>query len=90
VSDSVQPVHSWNDSQITDGRLALSSAFAIAGTMVGGSAIIDAVAAQNFRKLRRETPCLRSISPSVLSFFMVGSARALESFFSIVLLYQAS
>ena len=29
VSDSVQPVHSWKDSQMTDGRRACSSACAM-------------------------------------------------------------
>ncbi len=57
VSDSVQPVHSWNDSQMTEGRRACSSACAMRGTIAGGSASSDAVAAQYFMKPRRETPC---------------------------------
>ena len=56
VSDSVQPVHSWNDSQITDGRRACSSALAILGTRAGGSASNEAVAEQYFRNPRRDTP----------------------------------
>ena len=56
VSDSVQPVHSWKDIQITDGRFACSSDLAIAGTIVGGSAIREAVAEQNFRKPRLDIP----------------------------------
>jgi hypothetical protein len=58
-------VHSWKDSQMTEGRLAFSSVDAMTGIIDGGRAIIDAVAAQNFRKLRRDTPCSRSDSPSV-------------------------
>jgi hypothetical protein len=65
VNDSVQPVHSWNDNQITEGRLAFSKALAMLGIMAGGNAIMDAVVAQNFMKLRRETPCLRNVSPKV-------------------------
>ena len=65
VSDSVQPVHSWNDNQITEGRRAFSSAAAMAGTMLGGNAISEAVAAQNFRNPRRVTPWRRSSSPKV-------------------------
>ena len=53
---------------MTDGLLAFSSACAIVGIIDGGNAIIDAVAAQNLRKLRRDIPWLRSASPSVLSF----------------------
>jgi hypothetical protein len=49
-------VHSWNESQITDGRRACSSAAATFGIIIGGSAIIDAMAAQNFMKPRRDTP----------------------------------
>ena len=66
VSDSVQPVHSWKDNQITEGRRAFSRAAAMAGAMDGGSAIIEAVAAQNLRKPRRDTPCSRRLSPRVL------------------------
>ena len=71
VSDSVQPVHSWNDSQITYGRMAFSSAAAMAGTMLGGNAIIEAVAAQNFRNPRRVIPCRRRASPKVSSFDII-------------------
>jgi hypothetical protein len=65
VSDSVQPVHSWNDSQITDGRRALANASAMAGAMLAGSAINDAVMEQNFKNARRLTPWLCSTSPKV-------------------------
>ena len=68
VNDSVQPVHSWNDNQITEGLLAFSIALAIMGIMDGGNAIIDAVVAQNFIKLRRETPWLFNASPRVPFF----------------------
>ena len=68
VSDSVQPVHSWNDSQITDGRLALISASAIAVAVPGGSAISDAIAVQNFRNARRLTPCCARRSPRSFVF----------------------
>jgi hypothetical protein len=50
---------------MTEGRRAFSRAAAIADVMVGGSAIIEAVAAQNFRKPRRVTPCSRKLSPRV-------------------------
>ena len=50
VSASVQPVHSWKESQMTEGLLACSSASAMAGTIPGGNAIKDAVAEQNFDK----------------------------------------
>jgi hypothetical protein len=43
VNDSVQPVHSWNDSQITDCRRALANPWAMAVAAVGGKAIIEAV-----------------------------------------------
>ena len=42
VNDSVQPVHSWKDSQITDCRLALARPSAMAVAAEGGSAIIEA------------------------------------------------
>jgi hypothetical protein len=51
---------------MTEGRRAFSRPAASADTAVGGSAIIDAVAAQNFRKPRRLTPCLLSRSPNVI------------------------
>jgi hypothetical protein len=35
VMDSVQPVHSWNGSQITEGRLVAAGAAAIASAMAG-------------------------------------------------------
>ena len=69
VRDSVQPVHSWKDSQITDGRLALTSASAIAVAVPGGSAIRDAIAVQNFRNARRLMPCCARRSPFSVSFW---------------------
>jgi hypothetical protein len=63
-------VHSWKDSQITDGRLAFSSAAATVEIMLGGSAIIEAVAAQNFRNPRLETPRLLKLSPRVVESAM--------------------
>jgi hypothetical protein len=72
VSDSVQPVHSWKESQITEGRLAFSSAAAMAGTMPGGIAIMEAVAVQNLRNPRRLIPCRRMTSPRVSFFAMSG------------------
>ncbi len=82
VSDSVQPVHSWNDIQITDGRFAFSNAFAIDGIMAGGIAIADAMAAQNFMKLRRETPWLRkaSLSGPCLRLSLVRALRLSGNF----------
>ena len=65
VSDSVQPVHSCIDNQISDGRFAASSAAATRGIMLGGNAISDVVAAQNFKKLRRDTPRRARASPRV-------------------------
>ncbi len=65
VNDSVQPVHSWKGSQMTEGRFAFSSDWATADTIDGGRAIIEVMVAQNFMKPRRETPCCSSISPSV-------------------------
>jgi hypothetical protein len=44
---------------MTEGRRAVSSARAICGIIMGGSAINDAVDAQNLRKPRRETPRMR-------------------------------
>jgi hypothetical protein len=61
----VQPVHSWKGSQITEGRRATSSAAAMRGTMDGGSAMSDALVAQNLRNCLRETPRARRYSPSV-------------------------
>jgi hypothetical protein len=72
VRDSVQPVHSWNDSQITDGRRALANASAMAGAMLAGSAINDAVMEQNFKNARRLTPWLCSTSPKVDAFAIEG------------------
>ena len=66
--DSVQPVHSWNGSQMTDGRRAFSSASAIRGTSAAGSAIAEAAVVQNIRKSRRETPLARRYSPTVVAF----------------------
>jgi cell division FtsZ-interacting protein ZapD len=66
VIDSVQPVHSWNGSQMTDGRLvaacAAASADAMARPATGGRAIMDARVAQYFENVRRLTPCRASVS----------------------------
>jgi hypothetical protein len=43
----------------------------MAGTMPGGNAIIEAVAAQNFRNPRREIPCRRRAAPKVSSFDII-------------------
>jgi hypothetical protein len=43
VIDSVQPVHSWKDNQITDWRRALASPCAMAVAAVGGRVRIEAV-----------------------------------------------
>ena len=43
ASDSVQPVHSWNDSQITDWRRAWAKLSAIVAAAAGGSAISEAM-----------------------------------------------
>ena len=56
---------------MTEGRRAFSRAAAMAEAMVGGSAIIEAVAAQNFRKPRRDTPCSRKLSPRVLEVAII-------------------
>jgi hypothetical protein len=56
VSDSVHPVHSWKESQITQGRFAFSRAAATAGTALGGNAIKEASVAQNFKNPRRLIP----------------------------------
>jgi hypothetical protein len=50
---------------MTEGLRTFSSVSAMTGIMDGGRAIREAVVAQNLRKLRRDTPWLRSISPSV-------------------------
>ncbi len=60
VSDSVQPVHSWKESQITEGRRALPRAAAIFSAASAGSAIMVASPAQNLRNSRRPIPCRRS------------------------------
>jgi hypothetical protein len=52
----VQPVHSWNGSQITDGRRVAAIASAIARPADGGKAIIEASVAQYLRKVRRVMP----------------------------------
>ena len=59
---------------MTDGRLAFSIAAATALTMLGGNAIMDAVAAQNFMNPRRLTPCARRTSPTVLLAAMLCSS----------------
>ncbi len=64
VMDSVQPVHSWNGSQITEGRRACASAAATRGTIADDSPISAAVVVQNCRKSRRVTPRERRNSPS--------------------------
>jgi hypothetical protein len=61
----VQPVHSWNDNQMTDGRRAVANASATCEIADGGIAISDAVAEQNLRKPRRDTPCACKYSPKV-------------------------
>jgi hypothetical protein len=50
---------------MTDGLRACSNALAMADVMEGGRAIMEAVAAQNFRKPRRVTPCSRKLSRRV-------------------------
>jgi hypothetical protein len=55
VMDSVQPVHSWNGNQITDGRLTAAGAAASrfrhgAAPRTGASAIMDAKVAQYFEE----------------------------------------
>jgi cell division FtsZ-interacting protein ZapD len=66
VIDSVQPVHSWNGSQMTEGRLvaacAAASADAMARPATGGSAIMDARVAQYLENVRRLTPFRASVS----------------------------
>src|SRR5208337_2239762 len=69
-NDSTQPVHSWNESQITGGRLGLVIASAILVPMPRGNPIPAAITVQNFRKSLRETPP---------SFFLISS----ESLFRI-------
>src|SRR5512141_2371166 len=64
VMDSVQPVHSWNGSQITDGRRACSSAAAMRGTVADDRPISEAVAVRYCRKPRRVTRRARRNSPS--------------------------
>ena len=54
--DSVQPVHSWNESQITDCRRALEIASAIALAIEGGKASIAVREVQNWRNSRRVMP----------------------------------
>jgi hypothetical protein len=68
-------VHSWNDSQMTDGRRAFSIASAIRGIIAGGKARMDAVVAQYLRNPRRETPFACRISPTVGVLFMLLSSR---------------
>ena len=62
MNDSEQQVHSRPCSQITGVRGLVSIASAILGAMVGASPSDAAVKLQNFRKLRREIPCLRITS----------------------------
>jgi hypothetical protein len=56
VNDSVQPVHSWNDSQTTGKRRAFSSPSASNRAAPGGKANKEAAKAQNLRKARRLRP----------------------------------
>jgi hypothetical protein len=72
VIDSVHPVHSWNDNQITDCRLAFARDSAIAGAIDAGNAIDEATAVQNFRKVRRLNPRRLSSSPSVSTLLMLA------------------
>ena len=66
VIDSVQPVHSWNGNQMTEGRRVAAgvaaSADAMARPATGDSAIIDARVAQYFENVRRLTPCRARVS----------------------------
>ena len=55
--DSVQPVHSWPDNQITGGRLAaVVAASAIVGPKLSDNPIYTAAAEHTFIKSLRETP----------------------------------
>jgi len=76
VRDSVQPVHSWKESQITDGRVTLPSFSAISAAMDGDIPIREAVAAQNVRKERRLMPWRRRCAARVGSSCMGGSVAA--------------
>jgi hypothetical protein len=66
-------VHSWKDNQITEGRLALLKASAMAGAMPGGIAINDAMAVQNLRNPRRVIPCRCRVSSKYSFSAMVPS-----------------
>ena len=77
VKDSVQPVHSWNESQITDGRLALSRAAATAGIALGGNAIKAVRVAHHFKNPRRLMPMERSESANVGSAIVIVSSELL-------------
>jgi hypothetical protein len=57
----VLPAQSWPSSQITGTRGAVSSALAILGAYDIGSASAPAIAAENLRNARRETPRSTSI-----------------------------
>jgi hypothetical protein len=65
---------------MTDGRLALLSASAIAGAMPGGSAMSDAMAVQNFKNPRREIPCRCRVSNKFSSFGMASSFAYIHAF----------
>src|SRR5208337_3501635 len=52
---SLQPVHSWPESQMTGGRLRLATASAILAPVPRGSPMPAAAMVQNFRKSRRDT-----------------------------------
>ncbi len=62
MKDSEQQVHSSPSSQITGVRGLVSMASAICGTAAEPRPSEVAVRLQNFRKLRRVTPCRRITS----------------------------
>jgi NhaP-type Na+/H+ or K+/H+ antiporter len=59
---SVQPVHSWKWSQITEGRRAWAMALATAPTALVGRPMAAVMPAQTWRNRRRGTPNRRSTS----------------------------
>src|SRR5574342_1346389 len=63
-SDSVQPVHSWKWSQITDGFFPAATFSAIFSAAEAGRPTAAAAAVQTLRKSRRETP----VAPTGTSF----------------------
>ena len=62
---SRHPVHSWNESQITERRLALARFAAMTGATEGGRARLDVMAIANLNRLRRPKPRRASIAPRV-------------------------